>query len=68
MPLDDYSESDEKETEKGIKFFEFDCPVCNANNPYPDGFCPGEEIRCYYCGTEFAVRLSEEGKLKLREL
>ncbi len=68
MPLDDYSESDEKEKGKATQFFEFDCPVCNANNPYPDGFSPGEEIRCYYCGTEFHVRVSDEGRLKLREL
>ncbi len=45
---------------------EFDCPECSANNPYDDGFRPGEEIRCYYCGAEFMVEINLEGKWKFR--
>jgi DNA-directed RNA polymerase subunit RPC12/RpoP len=45
---------------------EFDCPECSANNPYDDGYRPGDEIRCYYCGAEFKVELSLEGKWKYR--
>jgi len=45
---------------------EFDCPECNANNPYDDGYGPGDEIRCYYCGAEFKVELSLEGRWKHR--
>lgn len=45
---------------------EFDCPECSANNPYDDGYCPGDEIRCYYCGAEFKVELSLEGRWKYR--
>ena len=40
-------------------FTEFDCPVCDANNPYDDGFTDGDEIRCFYCGCGFKVRIPE---------
>ena len=50
------------------RFKDFDCPDCNANNPYDDAFGDGEEIRCYYCGTEFKVHVSEEGRLRLKSL
>jgi transcription elongation factor Elf1 len=60
---------DDKELDgKAKKFFEFDCPSCNANNPWGDGFVDKEEINCHYCGTSFVVRLSDEGKLKLKEI
>jgi transcription elongation factor Elf1 len=49
-------------------FYEFDCPQCNANNPWPDGFKDKDEVSCHYCGTSFEARLSGEGKLKLKEL
>ncbi len=50
-------------------FTEFDCPNCDANNPYDDGFKHGDEIRCYYCGTMYKVKVSDSsGKMKLREL
>lgn len=48
------------------RFSDFDCPECNANNPH-DGFGDGDEIRCYYCGVEFKVQVTDEGRLKLRE-
>jgi hypothetical protein len=50
------------------RFQDFDCPDCAANNPYDDGFGDGDEVRCYYCGQEFGVRVSDEGRLKLRAL
>lgn len=46
---------------------DFDCPVCSANNPYDDGFSPGDEVRCYYCGQEFEVEVNAEGKWRFRE-
>lgn len=69
MPMDDYSDEGEKAAaaEKKRSFDEFDCPVCNANNPYGDGFRVGDEIRCFYCGTEYKVKVTDTGKLKLKE-
>ncbi|RLB59428.1 MAG: hypothetical protein DRI34_01915 [Deltaproteobacteria bacterium] len=68
MVLDQHGTGDEEKKPKDIVFDEFDCPLCNANNPYGDGFKVGEEIRCYYCGAEFKVQVNDSGKLKLREL
>ena len=51
----------------GRRFKEFDCPMCSANNPYGDAFGDGDEIRCFYCGQEFAARVTDSGRLKLRE-
>ena len=50
------------------KLTEFDCPNCNANNPWPDGFVNREEVCCHYCGTSFEARFTDEGKVKLKEL
>ena len=52
----------------GRRFGDFDCPDCSANNPYDDAFGDGDEIRCYYCGAEFLVKVTEEGRLKLKGL
>jgi transcription elongation factor Elf1 len=49
------------------RFKDFDCPSCNANNPYDDSFGDGDEILCHYCGTEFKIKVTEEGRLKLKE-
>jgi len=52
-------EGDDKPDEgKKKKHDEFDCPSCNANNPWPDGLHEGEEIHCHYCGTSFLVRFT----------
>ena len=53
---------------RGSKFvyFEFDCPECDANNPYPDGFENGDEVFCYYCGNSFIAVIDEEGNLRLK--
>ncbi len=53
---------------KDKKFFEFDCASCNANNPWPDGFEDEDEVICHYCGSTLEARVSDEGKLKFREI
>jgi hypothetical protein len=63
---DDGDSDDGKDKPK--KHDEFDCPSCNANNPWPDGLHEGDEINCHYCGTSFLVRIKEGGKLKLKEI
>jgi hypothetical protein len=52
----------------GRRFTEFDCPECDANNPYPDAFGDGDEIRCFYCGEEFRVRVDDSGRLRLKPI
>jgi len=72
MPYDPHGEDDDDDKDQGAgagrrrRFGDFDCPDCNANNPYDDGFGDGDEIRCYYCGQEFGVQVSDEGRLRLR--
>ena len=72
MPIDQYEDEDEKEAKDqhgvGTRFKEFDCPSCNANNPADPPFGDGEEILCNYCGTEYRVKVTEEGRLKLKEM
>ncbi|MFO0597059.1 MAG: hypothetical protein U0228_17215 [Myxococcaceae bacterium] len=65
-----YDDDDEKggKGDKVKKRFEFDCPSCNANNPWPDGFKDRDEVNCHYCGTTLEARFTDEGKLKFREL
>ncbi|HOX46105.1 MAG TPA: hypothetical protein PK668_21055 [Myxococcota bacterium] len=59
---------DEKAGEKVKRLFEFECPLCSANNPYDDGFGAGDEVRCYYCGSEFRCSIDDmTGKPKYRE-
>ncbi|MGQ0503760.1 MAG: hypothetical protein ACT4TC_00420 [Myxococcaceae bacterium] len=71
-PVDAYDDDDEKESKGGSGaesvFKEFDCPGCNANNPVDPPFGDGEEILCNYCGMEFKVKVSDEGRLKLKEM
>lgn len=50
------------------KHFEFDCPECDANNPWPDGFGDGETIGCHYCGLELRVTFGDRGKFRLKAL
>jgi hypothetical protein len=60
---------DEKTSEKVSRLFEFECPLCNANNPYDDGFAAGDEVRCYYCGAEVHCRIDEmTGRPKYKEV
>ncbi|MBI3184772.1 MAG: hypothetical protein HYZ28_21760 [Myxococcales bacterium] len=72
MPNDQYlGLDDEKEgaAAQGNKrtFAEFDCPGCNANNP-SEGFGDGAELLCNYCGTQYLAQVSDEGRLRLREV
>jgi transcription elongation factor Elf1 len=46
--------------------YEFDCPECDANNPWDDGFAEGGEVRCHYCGQELRAILVTEKKAKFR--
>ena len=72
MPLDPNHYEEEK-GDPGEKegrrrtFKDFDCPTCNANNPYDEGFGDGDEVLCYYCGQEYKALVNEEGRLRLRE-
>lgn len=74
MPYDSHSGDEEEVEGQGFgegasrRFNDFDCPACNANNPYDDGFGDGDEVLCYYCGQEFKVRVSDEGRLRLKEV
>jgi hypothetical protein len=72
MPIDQYEEDEKPQGEEELgrtrRFGDFDCPECNANNPYDDKFGDGDEIRCYYCGQEFKVDVNESGRLKLRPI
>ena len=50
------------------RFDEFDCPDCDATNPYDDKFGHGDEVLCFYCGNTYEVRVNDSGKLKLRSV
>ena len=50
------------------RFHEFECPSCNAHNPLGDSFGDRDEILCNYCGSEYRVTVTDEGRLKLKEL
>ena len=70
MPMDQY-EDDDGDDEKGAggvktRFKEFDCPDCSANNPCDPPFGDGDEVLCNYCGSQFSVRVSDEGRAKLK--
>jgi hypothetical protein len=70
--MDEYDEEDAKgspdELGSARRFGDFDCPDCNANNPYDDAFGDGDEVRCYYCGQEFRVEVNDSGRLRLRQV
>ena len=68
MVAQNREDAERGEKAKDKKFYEFDCPLCNANNPYGDGFVAKEEIRCYYCGQAYKVRVDDEGRMKLKEV
>lgn len=72
MPIDAFDDDDTKAAGEDLgqarRFDDFDCPDCNANNPYDDGFGDGDEVRCYYCGQEFRAEVSDAGRLRLKEL
>ncbi|QRN94298.1 hypothetical protein JRI60_34910 [Archangium violaceum] len=68
MPLNHYEDEDEKDSgSKGARK-DFDCPECNANNPLEDALADGQELLCNYCGSEFLVKGSDDGRFKFKEL
>jgi transcription elongation factor Elf1 len=69
MPVDlNADEDDLKEEQARARATDFDCPSCNANNPLDAALRDRDEIFCNYCGTEYQVRITDEGRLKLKEL
>jgi len=64
---DDEAKDAERSEGKG-KRKEFDCPNCNANNPTEEPLADGMELLCNYCGNEYKVKLTSEGRMKLKEL
>jgi transcription elongation factor Elf1 len=48
-----------------VVFREWDCPVCDANNPAEDGFRHGAELICCYCGLQFRVNTVAENRFSL---
>ena len=71
MPVDQYDDEDETKAEMSStagKYKDFDCPSCNANNPCDPPFGDGDELLCNYCGTEYRVKVTDEGKARLREM
>ena len=68
MPHDQFDVDDDKEAPPGSQTFkEWECPGCNANNPADPPLGMGDEVLCNYCGVEYVAKVSDEGKLKLRE-
>jgi transcription elongation factor Elf1 len=49
-----------------VRFTEFECPGCNANNP-TEAFGHKANVLCNYCGMEWEARIDDEGKLELVE-
>jgi transcription elongation factor Elf1 len=69
MPVDkNADEEDLKEEVVHSRATDFDCPTCSANNPMEDALRDRDEISCHYCGAEYQVRISPEGRMKLKEL
>ena len=75
MPLRprDLHHSDDDDVDSGgrgskTRFADFDCPSCDANNPASEPIGAGDEVLCNYCGTEYRVKITEEGRLQLKEI
>lgn len=64
MGLYDYDDGDGGRG--GRRFYDFECPSCDAHNPYDAGYTFGDEVICYSCGVQFKVR-ERSGKAKLEE-
>lgn len=72
MPVDLHDDDDElkaaaKASSEAV-FKDYDCPGCNANNPCDPPIGEGSEVLCNYCGTEFVAKVTDGGKLKLKEV
>lgn len=67
---DAWHEDDDDKSDHGAggkKFKEWDCPGCNANNPSEPPVGDGDELLCNYCGCEYLLKVSDEGRMKFRE-
>lgn len=42
------------------------CPECDADLNIPDDVISGEIVSCLDCGTDYEVRVGEDGKIELR--
>ncbi len=54
---------DRKKKEK--EWVEFECPDCDAHNPWSDGFTLGDVVVCMFCGTPFLVKRDGEENFRL---
>jgi transcription elongation factor Elf1 len=68
MPLDHYDDDDDSKSAAKAGRKDFDCPECNANNPLEAALEDGQEVLCNYCGCEFKVSISQEGRVKFKQL
>ena len=57
---------DRDEVDAQRRWTDFDCPDCNANNPVDDSFGGGDEVRCFYCGSGFKVKVTDGGRLRFQ--
>lgn len=64
---DHYDDDEGEKAGRGGKWREFECPGCDAHNPYDGGFGIGDEVLCYYCGIHFKV-VERDGRFKLKEV
>ena len=46
--------------------YEFDCPECDANNPWADGFKEGDGVSCHYCHQDLLVHSVEGTRVKFK--
>ena len=67
MGLREYDD-DEAEDSSQKMFKDFDCPACDANNPWDDGFKSGDDVRCFYCGLAFKVHVGDDNRPKFKEV
>lgn len=52
----------QEKKKKAQEWVEFECPECDAHNPWSDGFSIGDNVVCMFCGTPFLVkRQGDEG-------
>jgi transcription elongation factor Elf1 len=69
MPVDHNADEDDlREEVLKSRATDFDCPSCSANNPVESALRDRDEISCHYCGAAYQVRITGEGRLKLKEL
>jgi len=71
VPRDNYlDDDDDKKTPiaRDLKFSEFDCPGCNANNPVDPPFGHKAQLMCNYCGMEWEARVRDDGKVDFKEM